>query len=221
MSANGWQDSKRLAETWHPPGDGSASMVPPATGAFTSQRTAGCRWCPKYYRGLMPKPLARAARRDVMTGRPRPRTIGSAPLADVPMTDRHRCANPNAVLEADPYARAVRPSGSDVIPGAHEGVHIDWRRLRAVSFGLESRKSNAGNFGATSQLGIQRRSLREPTTRRRPAPPPPVESVEPDISSPRGVERPWVQLRAVGIWPTSCHLPDLNRRGGAHTGGSR
>ena len=45
--------------------------------------------------------------------------------------------------------------------------------------------------------------------------------VELGLSSPRRAEPPRVQLRAVGIWSLSCHLPNLNRRGGDHTAGSR
>ena len=195
-SESGWQNPKRLpvrlAEIWCPPGDGSPSMVPPATSAFTCGRTAGHRWCPKYYRGLMPKPLARAARRDVTTSRPRPRTIGCASLAalaDVPMTDRRWCANPNAVLEVDPCTRAVGLSRSDVVPGALEGVHIDWRDPRAVTVALKSRKSDVGKLwddiltwppavklgGSPLLDGVR-------------LPPPRVEAVEPGLSSPRRVE---------------------------------
>lgn len=94
----------------------------------------------------MPKPLARAARGDVMTSGPRPRTIGCAPLADVPTTDKRWCPNPNVVPEVDPCTRAVRIPRSDVAPGALEGVHIGWHHPCAVSVGLKSRKSDAGRL---------------------------------------------------------------------------
>lgn len=105
------------------------------------------------------------------------------------MTDRRWCANPNAVLEVDPCTRAVGLSRSDVVPGALEGVHIDWRDPRAVTVALKSRKSDVGKLwddiltwppavklgGSPLLDGVR-------------LPPPRVEAVEPGLSSPRQVE---------------------------------
>lgn len=48
------------------------------------------------------------------------------------MTDRRSSANPNAVLEVDPYARAVRLPWSDLVRGARTLNHDAERYLDQV-----------------------------------------------------------------------------------------
>ena len=118
--------------------------------------------------------------------------------------------------------RPGAPSGSTRRPAASSRTV----RKRQASSGSRRPPSSASRASArrtaTSSLGIQRPkhggSLLLDGVR---LPPPRVEAVEPASRHLDELKPSWVRLLAVGIWPISCHLPDLNRRGGAHTAGNR